>query len=179
MPSEGPSPEREARKVYEQLRSEWEDDPSYVREKAPVISLAFDALDEALAAVRPEPTQQIAARVGPSATGATFVGAAAGGSDEQPKAEPRSRLRMLASTTGVCPICSERVPRGPDERPREAARAEAERLRAGLITTRADLLGVLNAGFDSTRREVAQRALQRIDAALAAVVPAPPEDADV
>lgn len=49
-----------------------------------------------------------------------------------------------------------------------------------LLTARADLLGVLNAGFDSTRREVATRAIERIDTALAAcdaVVERPDEQA--
>lgn len=35
-----------------------------------------------------------------------------------------------------------------------------------LQEARSDVLGVLNAGFDSTRREVATRAVERIDAAL-------------
>jgi hypothetical protein len=38
----------------------------------------------------------------------------------------------------------------------------------GLLTARADIIGINAAGFDSTRGEVALRAIKRIDAALAA-----------
>lgn len=44
-----------------------------------------------------------------------------------------------------------------------------EGLQGALTTARADMIGVLNAGFDSTRREVATRAIERLDAALSAV----------